>query len=102
MALTPEQVKRRMTSIGGSDANTLMSGDKERIRNLWLEKRGEREPEDLSDVLMVQMGSFTEPLNISWFEKISGKTVKDQQAERSSFDEPFMSCTLDGMVWEDE
>jgi predicted phage-related endonuclease len=102
MALTPEQIKRRMTSIGGSDANTLMSGDKERIRNLWLEKRGEREPDDLSDVLMVQMGSFTEPLNISWFEKISGKTVKDQQAERSSFDEPFMSCTLDGMVWEDE
>jgi predicted phage-related endonuclease len=98
MALTPEQIARRRTSIGGSDANTLMSGDKERILKLWLEKRGEIEPEDLSDNLMVAMGSFTEPLNVSWFEKISGKKVNLRGEERSSFDEPFMSCTLDGMV----
>ena len=42
-----EQLVRRRT-IGGSDANTILSGDAERIRDLWLEKRGEKEPEDLS------------------------------------------------------
>ena len=33
---------------------------------LWKEKRGEAEPEDLSENLIVQLGIATEPLNRTW------------------------------------
>jgi predicted phage-related endonuclease len=68
VGLTPEQLERRKAGIGGSDACILLSGDQERILQLWKEKRGEAEHEDLSDVLAVQMGQWTEPLNLYWFE----------------------------------
>ncbi|WP_410959850.1 hypothetical protein, partial [Salmonella sp. SAL4356] len=38
----------RLAGIGGSDANTILSGDRERILGLWREKRGEQPPVDLS------------------------------------------------------
>jgi len=38
-------------------------GDNEAdLLQLWKEKRGEIEPQDLSDDLLVQLGSATEPL----------------------------------------
>src|SRR5574340_1019565 len=101
LGLTAEQKTFRKRVIGGSDANTIMSGDSERILRLWQEKRGEIEPEDLSDVLPVQMGSFTEPFNRLWFEKRTGLEVIDAGREVLSIDNPFMACTLDGMVTED-
>ena len=53
-------------SIGGSDVNRLLNGN---WYELYLEKIGEREPEDLSDVLPVQLGRETEAFNIRWFEQ---------------------------------
>lgn len=104
--LTAEQIVFRQRGIGGSDANTLSSGDDDRIMRLWREKRGETQPDDLSDVLAVQMGSFTEPLNRSWFTKQTGRAVTHDGDHRMSLDEPFMLCNLDGLtdngatVWE--
>lgn len=91
----------RRQGIGGSDANTIMGGDPEKILRLWKEKRGEIEPEDLSKVLPVRMGSFTEPLNIQWFEEHTGKVVTHNGDQRVSDEHPFMRCTLDGMVGDD-
>lgn len=89
----------RRRSIGGSDANTIMSGNAARIIRLWREKRGEVEGEDLSDNLAVQMGSFTEPLNASWFEKATGYAVRGigEVAVRVWPGHP-MAATLDGVV----
>jgi len=98
--LTPEQLAFRSRVIGGSDANIIMSGDAERIVQLWREKRGEIEREDLSDVLAVQMGSFTEPFNVAWFQKQTGCEVTHCGEERLSLDEPFMACTLDGLTYD--
>lgn len=105
LGLSADAKAARLRSIGGSDANTIMSGDADRLIALWREKRGEAEPEDLSGNLAVQMGSFTEPLNIAWFEKMTGRRVilPKQMAgggmlrpeERPL---PFMACTLDGWV----
>lgn len=97
LGLTAEARLLRRDAIGGSDANTIMSGDEKRLLRLWKEKRGEVEPEDLSDNLAVQMGSFTEPLNIAWFEKNTGMTVKSQGiiARRDWQGHP-MAATLDG------
>ena len=64
------EARRRF--LGGSDANIILSGDAARIRQLWLEKRGEAEPEDLSGKLPVMLGCWTEPFNRQWYEKLTG------------------------------
>lgn len=99
LGLSADAVARRRFSIGGSDANTIMSGNADRIIRLWQEKRGEAEPEDLSDNLAVQMGSFTEPFNVAWFEKNTGMTVdlRGEVCLRDDIGFP-MACTLDGRV----
>ncbi len=93
--LSPAQREFRKRLVGGSDANTIMSGDDQRIIRLWQEKRGEVDPEDLSDVLPVQMGSFTEPFNRIWFER-HYRNVWGEGEECLSLEYPFMGCTLDG------
>ena len=50
--------------IGGSDARRIMEGD---WYNLWHEKTGRKEPDDLSNVLPVQLGVHTEDFNRNWF-----------------------------------
>jgi predicted phage-related endonuclease len=99
LGLSPEALAKRRHSIGGSDANAIMSGDADKLIRLWREKRGEAEPEDLSDVLAVQMGSFTEPLNVAWFEKQTGLRVTQRGLvlKRESHGVP-MHATLDGYV----
>lgn len=52
--------------IGGSDARIIMGDDPDSLIRLWREKRGETEPEDLSDNLIVQLGTVTEVLNRAW------------------------------------
>ena len=98
LGLSADQKIFRKRVIGGSDANIIMGGHEDRILRLWQEKRGEVDAEDLSDVLPVQMGSFTEPLNCHWFEKTTGRKVTHRGDERLSIDWPFMACTLDGLT----
>ena len=48
----------RRRFIGGSDARIIMGNDEAAVLRLWREKRGEVEPEDLSDNLIVQLLSL--------------------------------------------
>jgi hypothetical protein len=98
LGLTIEQKALRRDSLGGSDANIIMGGNETRILQLWREKRGEVEPEDLSDNLAVQMGSYTEPLNVAWFHKQTGLVVIERGKDGCDKGPPFMRCTLDGWV----
>jgi predicted phage-related endonuclease len=106
MALTAEQKAFRAKLIGGSDSNVIMSGDAERILKLWKVKRGEEADDDLSDVLQVQMGTFTEPFNGQWFTKNTGRLITNQGEQRICKEYEFMGCTLDGItdggetIWE--
>jgi predicted phage-related endonuclease len=59
----------RRSFIGGSDARVIMGNDQDALVRLWREKRGEIEPEDLSDNLIVQLGKVTEDLNRRWYQK---------------------------------
>ena len=88
----------RRKTLGGSDANILMNGDPAAILHLWREKRGEAEPEDLSRVLPVQMGVWTEPLNIHWFQLMTGRSVQNRGDVCAHSVYPFMACTLDGLT----
>ena len=90
-----QQVKfDRRTGIGGSDATRLYEGD---WYQLWSEKVGETEPADLSDVLPVQMGVHTEPFNITWYEKQTGKKVIRQQEFLTHPKYDYMYAHIDGV-----
>src|SRR5262249_14518204 len=59
---------------------------------------GVREPENLSHILPVQLGSFTEPFNIHWFEQTTGRAVTSEGKRLQNADYPFAWCTLDGLT----
>jgi predicted phage-related endonuclease len=48
--------------IGGSEARIIMGDDESALMRLWREKRGEAEPQDLSENLIVQLGVAAEEL----------------------------------------
>jgi predicted phage-related endonuclease len=88
----------RRSFIGGSDARIIMGSDEAALLRLWREKRGEAEPEDLSDNLIVQLGLVTEPLNRHWFERNTGHVITDVQRWIEHPVIRWMAATLDGMV----
>src|SRR6266550_3354009 len=84
--------------IGGSDARIIMGEDEADLLRLWREKRGETEPEDLSDNLIVQLGVVTEPLNRHWFERNTDYVITKVQRQVQHPVIRWMAATLDGMV----
>jgi predicted phage-related endonuclease len=88
----------RRCFIGGSDARIIMGNDEAALIQLWREKRGETEPEDLSGNLIVQLGAATEELNRSWYERNTGRRVTDVQRKVRHSAIPWMAATLDGIV----
>ena len=90
-------VDRRLF-IGGSDARIIMSADEAALIRLWREKRGEIEPDDLSDNLVVQLGVATEALNRTWYERNTGRRVTDVQRWARHPVNRWMAATLDGFV----
>src|SRR2546430_14327794 len=88
----------RRSFIGGSDARIMMGGDEAALVRLWREKRGEAEPEDLSGNLIVQLGTVTEELNRTWYERNTGRRVTAGQSRVKHSAIPWMMATLDGIV----
>jgi predicted phage-related endonuclease len=88
----------RRQFIGGSDARIIMGDNEAALIRLWREKRGEIEPQDLSGNLLVQLGVATEPLNRAWFERNTGRTLKDVQRWIRHPVIRWMGATLDGLV----
>jgi predicted phage-related endonuclease len=88
----------RRAFIGGSDARIIMGSDEAALIQLWREKRGDAEPEDLSGNLIVQLGVATEELNRCWYERNTGRRVTDVQRKVKHSAIPWMAATLDGIV----
>src|SRR5437870_11736455 len=95
--ISPKSLNRR-SFIGGYDAGVIMGNDEAALLRLWREKRGEAEPEDLSDNLIVQLGLVTEPLNRHWFERNTGHVITEVQRRVQHPVIRWMAATLDGMV----
>jgi len=95
--IVPDQIRRRYF-IGGSDARIIMGKDEAALLRLWLEKRGEVEPEDLSGNLVVQLGLATEELNRRWYEANTGQVITDIQKQVRHPALRWMAATLDGRV----
>lgn len=88
----------RRAFIGGSDARIVMGNDEAALVRLCREKRGEAEPDDLSNNLVVQLGTVTEDLNRRWYERNAGRSIRDVQRHMRHSAIPWMGATLDGIV----
>src|SRR5437764_7196891 len=88
----------RRDRIGGSDARIIMGRDEPALIRLWREKRGEIAPQDMSGNLLVQLGKATEELNRAWYERNTGRTVRDVQSFVRHSGIRWMAATLDGII----
>lgn len=93
---TPNKIQDVLeVSFGGTDAIKLVEG---KWKDIWEIKTGRVEKEDLSDVLPVQMGIYTEPFNIQWFEKQTGFKVTNNNDVYKNLDVEFLHATVDGII----
>jgi predicted phage-related endonuclease len=75
-----------------------MGKDEDALLRLWREKRGEVEPDDFSNNLVVQLGLVTEDLNRRWYQANSGQVLTDVQCQIRHPALCWMAATLDGRV----
>ena len=101
MAVTELEFRKplnRRSFVGGSDARIIIGHDEAALIRLWREKRGEVSPEDLTGNLVVQLGKVTEELNRSWYERNTGRQIRDVQRHVRHSAIFWMAATLDGIV----
>jgi predicted phage-related endonuclease len=99
--LNAAQIARRIGKLGGSDMNIVMGGDAQKINNLWLEKMGDKIPDDLSEIWEVYRGSETEEMHLNWIERYGFDGVVGISRRGNSIDHyryDWAMCTLDGWV----
>ena len=96
--LSPDQIRKRIGKLTASRVACLMTGDAEKITNLWRELVGDPSfvEEDLSDVWAVQLGATTEKLNLDWYEKRTGKPLSRRGDVALHPNYPWAAATLDG------
>lgn len=102
LGLTEDDKAERMKGLGASDANIICGGDPEKLYQLWQVKCGLIEPEDLSNILAVQMGTWTEALNIYWFEKQTGKRVVKRKEKFPHPKHSFIVARPEGLTDSDQ
>ena len=93
--LTQTQLAQRDGKLTASRVSALMSGDPEKILNLWRGMIGDPsyiEP-DLSGVWPVRLGEISEPLNLEWYSRKQGPISRAGEVVIGNPD--WMACTLD-------
>lgn len=92
-------VEERRQYIGGSDIATVMglSRWKSPLR-LWLEKTGQAEPDDLTKVEAVQLGTELEDFVARKFARETGKQVRKKSKMYVHRDYPFMAAHIDRLI----
>lgn len=95
--LSPAQIVAREGRLTASRIACLMTGDAEKILDLWRELTGDPSyvQEDLSGIWAVQLGSHTEVLNLDWYERRIGKPLsrRGEVVVHGLCD--WAACTLD-------
>ena len=85
----------RPRGIGGTDAIRIVEG---KWKELWLEKTGQSERADLSDILPVQLGIFTEKFNRQWYTKTTSQRVVSMNKVWTHPEIDYIYGSLDGVV----
>jgi putative phage-type endonuclease len=99
MSLTKEQILQRKTFIGGSDAAAVLGLSRWKTPvEVWAEKTGLIEAEDISDKLPVKLGNIFEETVAQLFCEETGKKV--QRANETIFHKhyPFIGANIDRKV----
>jgi predicted phage-related endonuclease len=94
--LSEQDLIDRKNFIGGSDANTIMTGTAREVQERIEIKRGERPNRNLDHVLPVRIGIATEELNRTWFTERTGRPVCHPGERRYHPIYDWMANTLDG------
>jgi len=95
--LTDAQKVAREGKLTASRIGALVSGDKQKVLDLWKEMIGDQgyvEP-DLSDVWPVQLGIATEDLNLRWYSKKTGNSLSKKGDVIVHPDYDWAAATLD-------
>lgn len=88
----------RNKGIGGSDAGIIMGSNPWKSPyQLWLEKTGQVEPEDISQKDAVYWGTVLEPLVAKRFSEITGKKV-ERCGTLQNNEAPWMLANIDRLV----
>lgn len=100
-----EWLEERKNGIGGSDASVILNkNDWKNIVQLWEEKTGRREAEDISNKPCVIYGKEAEPLLREFF-KIENPQYEVKHEENSIIRHqkyPFLFASLDGLLIDKE
>lgn len=101
-----EWLEQRTKGVGGSDVAAIMGFSPWRTpAQVWFEKTGRVEPEDISDKPYVQFGNIMEPLVGKWYaEQHPDRTVRRVNAVCQSIERPWAQASLDyevkdGLMW---
>lgn len=93
----------RMGYIGGSDAPVILGLNKWKSRTqLYLEKRGEVKPDDLSDNQAVQWGHILEPVIANEYAKRTGNIINYPWRFIIHHDHSFIGAHVDRFVINDD
>lgn len=88
----------RNKGIGGSDAGTIMRMNPYKGRlSLWLEKTGQKEPDDLSDNESVYWGTKLEDLIADYFTEKTGLKTR-RCGTLQSVEYPFLLANVDRLI----
>jgi hypothetical protein len=98
MTTTPDRshINTDRYGIGASDAGRIMKGD---WHQLYLEKLGLAEREDLSRVFRVQLGVHTENFHLDWLEQREGWQIEQRNHRYTMVGaSDFMFAHIDGWI----
>lgn len=88
----------RNKGLGGSDAGVILGFNPYKsLYELWMEKTGQLEAEDLSDNQFVYWGQKNEANIADWFAEETGKKVQRMGTVQSK-ENPFMLANVDRVV----
>jgi putative phage-type endonuclease len=98
-----EWLRYRSQSIGASDAAAALGLSRYKTPyDLYLEKTGEAEPDDLTDNEAVELGLLAEPMIATLYERRTGRNVQPVRAILQHPEHDYLTCNLDGRVIGDE
>lgn len=72
LGLSDAQLAERRLRLHAGDATAVMAGD---YRKVFRRIKGLDPDDDLSGEFRVQLGSFTEPFNLAWTERMTGREI---------------------------
>jgi len=99
MTLTPEQIARRRHGLGGSEVATILGlNPYKSAYELWLEKTGRVEPEDISQKFAIRRGNDMEALVAKWFSEDTGMTVHRVNKTLTNPDHPYLVGHIDRRI----